>query len=218
MRSFIPILLPLVITAVCLFGAAGRLDWWNAWVLLGLSLASGLAFTAGRDPELAAERRQVRPDRGWDKFLVGVTVLLGPMAIWITAGLDERLRWSSRVSAVAVAAGVAAAVLGSALVAWAMRCNRFFSSAARIQKDRGHTVVEGGPYRFLRHPGYAGMAVFTLVTPLILGSWWALAPAALSTVAIVARTVLEDRMLRVELDGYADYARSVRWRLVPAIW
>ena len=217
-RQMAPVIFSLTITAVCLFGAAGRQDWPKAWVLLGLSLATGLAFTAGRDPELAAERRSVQRGKSWDKVLVGITVLLGPMAVWITAGLDERFHWTNGVSAIAFPAGLAAAVLAAALMAWAMRCNRFFSSVVRIQKDRGHTVEEGGPYRWIRHPGYAGAAAFLLATPLILGSYWALAPAAATTAFTVIRTTLEDRTLHQELDGYADYARRVRYRLLPALW
>jgi len=217
-KPFLSICISLTITAVCLFGSAGRLGWPNAWVLLGLSLASGLALTVGRNPDLAAERRNIQAGRSWDKVLVLITVLLGPMAMWITAGLDDRFHWSNGISSLAFTAGVAAAVLAAALIAWAMRSNTFFSSVVRIQKDRGHTVVDGGPYRFVRHPGYAGMSVFTLVTPLILGSYWALAPAAANVSVVVIRTILEDLTLQRELDGYADYARKVRYRLLPAIW
>ena len=217
-KALVPVCFILTITAVCLFGSAGRLDWSNAWVLLGLSLITGLAFTVGRNPELAAERRNVKAGKSWDKVLVSITVLLGPMAVWITAGLDDRFHRSNGMSSLALPAGVAAAVLAAALSAWAMRSNRFFSSVVRIQKDRGHTVVDGGPYRFIRHPGYAGMSVFTLVTPLILGSYWALAPAAATASVIVVRTVMEDLTLHNELDGYADYARRVRYRLMPGIW
>ena len=217
-KALVSICVSLALTAACLFGSAGRLDWWNAWVLLGLSLVSGLAFTLGRNPELAAERRNVQAGKNWDKVLVGITVLLGPMAVWITAGLDDRFHWSSTMSSLAFTAGVAAAVLGAALISWAMRSNKFFSAVVRIQKDRGHTVVAGGPYRFIRHPGYAGMALFTLVTPLILGSYWAFAPAAATVSVTVLRTMMEDLTLHNELDGYADYARRVRYRLLPAIW
>ena len=217
-KPVVPVCFSLTITAVCLFGSAGRLDWSNAWVLLGLSLIAGLAFTVGRNPELAAERRNVKAGKSWDKVLVGVTVLVGPMAVWITAGMDHRFHWSNGMSSLAFTAGVAAAVLAAALITWAMRSNRFFSSVVRIQKDRGHTVVDGGPYRFIRHPGYAGMSVFTLVTPLILGSYWALAPAAATVSVIVIRTIMEDFTLHSELDGYSDYARRVRYRLLPAVW
>jgi len=119
---------------------------------------------------------------------------------------------------VAFLAGVIVAVLAAALIAWAMRSNKFFSSVVRIQKDRGHSVITGGPYRFVRHPGYAGMAAFTLATPLILNSRWAFVPAVATAAITVLRTALEDRTLRLELEGYAAYARRVKYRLVPAIW
>jgi len=217
-KQLLSVCFSLAITALCLFASAGRLDWSNAWILLGLSLVTGLAFTAGRNPEIGAERRNVKAGKSWDKVLVGITVLLGPMAVWITAGLDERFHWSNGMPSLAFTAGLAAAVLAAALMAWAMRSNRFFSSVVRIQKDRGHTVVDGGPYRFIRHPGYAGSSIFILVTPLILGSYWALAPAAVTAAVTVLRTIMEDLTLRNELDGYAEYARRTRYRLLPAIW
>ncbi|MGJ5816329.1 methyltransferase family protein [Paludibaculum fermentans] len=217
-KQLVSILFSLAITAACLFGAAGRLDWRNAWVLLALSFLTGLAFTLGRDPELAAERRNVQAGKSWDKLLVGITVLLGPMAVWITAGLDFRFHWSKAVSPLAFSLGLAAAVLSAALIAWAMRANRFFSSVVRIQKDRGHTVVDSGPYRFIRHPGYAGSAIYLLATPLILGAYWALLPAAATASVMLLRTSLEDSTLHNELEGYPDYARRVRYRLCPAIW
>jgi protein-S-isoprenylcysteine O-methyltransferase Ste14 len=217
-KPLVSVCFSLAITAGCLFGSAGRLNWSNAWVLLGLSFIAGLAFTVGRSPELAAERRNVKAGKSWDKVIVSITVLLGPMSLWITAGLDDRFHWSNGMSPLAFGAGVAAAMLGAALMAWAIRSNPFFSSVVRIQKDRGHTVVSGGPYRFIRHPGYAGMSAFTLATPLVLGSYWAFAPAAATAAVTVLRTALEDRTLHDELDGYADYASRVRYKLLPAIW
>ena len=205
---------------MCLFGSAGRLDWLNAWVLLGINFAATIATTAllWRSPELLAERSNVKAGKSWDKVIVGFTVLLGPVATWITAGLDVRFHWSYGIPPLAFIAGVVIAVLSAALVAWAMRSNQFFSSVVRIQNDRGHAVVASGPYRFVRHPGYTGMSVFTLATPLILNSRWAFAPALATAAVTVLRAALEDRTLHNELRGYADYARAVKYKLVPAIW
>ena len=119
--------------------------------------------------------------------------------------------------ALAAPIGVVGALLGTALIAWAMLSNRFFSSVVRIQKDRGHTVVAYGPYRFIRHPGYEVMSAFMLATPLILGSYWAFAPAA-GTVALNALRTALDRTLHDELEGYTDYARKVRYKLLPGVW
>lgn len=216
-KRWVPTVISLLITAVCLFGAGGSFQWWNAWLLLALSLATGIALTAGRDAGLAAERRNIQGGKNWDKHLAGITVLLGPMATWILAGFDFRFQWSKGLPAAATAAGIAIATAGSALLVWAMRSNAYFSAVVRIQKDRGHRVAEGGPYQYIRHPGYAGMILFTLATPAILGSACALLPAAITAAFGVVRTALEDATLRMELDGYSAYCARVRYRLVPAI-
>lgn len=220
LRRFVTVVFSVAITSVCLFGSVGRLDWLNAWLLLGLNFVASIVTTAllWRNPELLAERSNIKAGKSWDKAIVGVVVLLGPMATWITAGLDTRFHWSDGMPPVAFIVGVVVAVLAAALIAWAMRSNKFFSSVVRIQKDRGHVVVTGGPYRFVRHPGYTGMSVFTLATPLILNSRWAFAPAMATAATAVLRTALEDRTLHNELDGYADYARRVKYKLVPVIW
>jgi protein-S-isoprenylcysteine O-methyltransferase Ste14 len=220
MRQFLPVVFSLAITSLCLFGSAGRLDWFNAWVLLGLNFAASVASTAllWRNPELRAERSNVKAGKSWDKPIVGIVVLLGPMATWITAGLDTRFHWSDRMPDLAFVAGVVVAVSSAALITWAMHSNKFFSSVVRIQKDRGHVVITSGPYRFVRHPGYTGISAFTLATPLILNSRWALVPAVITAAVTGVRTVLEDRTLHNELPGYADYARRVKYRLAPLVW
>lgn len=219
-RQFAPVVFSLAITSACLFGSSGRLTWLNAWVLLGLNFAASVASSAllSRDPGLLAERSNVKAGKSWDKPIVGVVVLFGPVATWVTAGLDTRYRWSDSMPPWSLVAGIAVAVLAAALISWAMRSNRFFSSVVRIQKDRGHVVVDNGPYRFVRHPGYTGMAAFTLATPLILNSRWAFVPAVLTASVSALRTMLEDRTLCKELEGYTAYANRVKYRLVPPIW
>ncbi|MBS1855652.1 MAG: isoprenylcysteine carboxylmethyltransferase family protein [Acidobacteria bacterium] len=220
LRQLVPVVFSLAIPSVCLFASAGRLDWPNAWALLGINLAGSVASSLllSRNPDLLAERRNVKAGKSWDKPIVGIVVLAGPAATWITAGLDTRFRWSEVMPAAAFPAGVAVAILSAALLGWAMHSNRFFSAVVRIQKDRGHTVVTSGPYRFVRHPGYTGMVAFTLATPLILNSRWAFVPALITAAVTGLRTALEDRTLSNELDGYADYAHRVKYRLVPPIW
>jgi protein-S-isoprenylcysteine O-methyltransferase Ste14 len=99
-----------------------------------------------------------------------------------------------------------------------MVSNKFFSTVVRIQHEREHYVVSGGPYRYVRHPGYAGLLLFALATPCLLGSLWALIPGLFSTGLIVLRTQLEDKTLLAELDGYEEYALRVRQRLIPGVW
>lgn len=109
-------------------------------------------------------------------------------------------------------------LLGNSLAGWAINSNPFFSSESRIQTDRSQKVTSSGPYRFLRHPAYSAAFLLWITTGPMLASWWALIPGFLAGLMMVIRTVYEDRMLNVELPGYADYARQVRYRLVPGLW
>jgi protein-S-isoprenylcysteine O-methyltransferase Ste14 len=99
-----------------------------------------------------------------------------------------------------------------------MHVNRFFSSVVRIQRERGHALVTTGPYRWVRHPGYAAAIPAAVASGLALGSWISAAVGALGVPLILWRMVGEERTLRAELPGYAGYARRVRWRLLPGVW
>ena len=114
--------------------------------------------------------------------------------------------------------GLVLFVLGGGLFLRAMAENPFFEKTVRIQTERGHHVIDTGPYRAVRHPGYVGALAWLVSFPLLLTSAWALLPTAVTVVLLVIRTALEDRMLQKKLPGYADYAARVRSRLVPGLW
>ena len=117
------------------------------------------------------------------------------------------------------ALGVALYLFCVFILTWAMSVNTYFEKTVRIQHDRGHRVIDSGPYRIVRHPGYLGTIFgFALAGPLLLGSWWAFVPAVIAVVCLVIRTVLEDRTLQKELDGYDAYTQNVRYRLLPGVW
>ena len=212
-----------LIFGASLFISSGQLGWAMAWAYLVVFVAGqaivGLILVPG-NPELAAERAQFKRDApyNWDRPLTGIVSLFGPLATLIVAGLDVRFRGASQISFTLQLVAMAVVVMGSLLGAWAMAANRYFYGFVRIETERGHTVATGGPYRMVRHPGYAGGVLCDLAAPLMLGSLWALIPAGLTTCAIILRTALEDRTLRAELDGYEEYARQVRYRLLPGIW
>lgn len=220
-RRFAQIGILVFVYALLLFGAAGRLGWGAGWAYLLLYLAfiglNGVLLLPAKR-ELIAERGRVAPNtQRWDLVLAALYTFIGP-AILLVSGLDERFGWSQPFSpAVAVVAGAVMA-LGYGGFSWAMASNPFFSTVVRIQAERGHTVVSSGPYRFVRHPGYAGGIPLTLATPFLLGSWWGLIPAVALVAILVVRTALEDNTLQRELPGYAEYARRVRYRLVPGVW
>ena len=144
--------------------------------------------------------------------------LVFPFATLIVCGLDVRWSWSPEVGLPVHLAGLALMVLGFAIISWAMVSNPFFSGAVRIQSERGHTVASGGPYRYVRHPGYVGMILHFGSLALVLGSLWALLPALINVALFILRTALEDRTLQAELPGYREYAAQTRYRLLPGVW
>jgi protein-S-isoprenylcysteine O-methyltransferase Ste14 len=154
--------------------------------------------------------------KGWDKVIGLLFGLFGP-GMLLVAGFDERWGWSPRLAVAVQVAAFVFVALGDVLFAWAMASNKFFSSVVRIQQDRGHTVQTGGPYRFVRHPGYVGTIVPALATPLALGSLWALIPAGLLTAVTVVRTAMEDKTLRDELAGYEEYAQLLLFGVLVAL-
>jgi protein-S-isoprenylcysteine O-methyltransferase Ste14 len=182
-------------------------------------IAVNAIFILPRDQGLIAERAQPKADaKAWDKLIVNLIVLIGFLGTLFVAGLDKRFSWSPPLSAWVIGGALVLLVLSYGLSSWAMISNRFFSAYVRIQLDRGHTVVTAGPYRFLRHPAYLAGILSTLATPVLLGSLWALVPGLLGAALTILRTLLEDRTLQAELPGYQDYARRVRYRLVPGVW
>ena len=210
-----------LIFAASLFLAAGRLDWPMAWVYVGLIMVGKIVAAlvlVPNSPELLADRSRFDGPRDLDRVLAGVMALYGPLATLVVAGLDYRFEWSPSLSPVIELGAVVVAALSLLLVIWATASNRHFYGIFRINVKGEHAVASTGPYRAVRHPGYAGAILFQLAAPLMLGSLWALIPAVLTVVAIVARTSLEDGRLQNELFGYADYAKRVRARLVPGIW
>jgi protein-S-isoprenylcysteine O-methyltransferase Ste14 len=201
------------------FVAAGRFDlpWLWAYGLLWAVFVVGGAVAA--DPALVRER--MRPGPG-AKDSLSVAALFSAV-VWgshlVLAGLDVgRLHWSDSVPTAARVLGFAGLVGSFGMMSWATRANPFFSSVVRIQEERGHRVVSAGPYRFVRHPGYAGGILMFVASGLALGSWLSLLPSIVAAAALVARTLFEEGVLRRELPGYEEYLGRVRYRLVPGLW
>ena len=198
-------------------------DWWEAWVyaIIGiLSFAISRVLVARRYPDLIAERARIMQHedaKPWDKLLAPLLGLGGGLVL-LVAGLEALLDWSATFSLPVKIVSLVIILAGYVLGSYALIENRFFSGVVRIQTDRGHQVVSSGPYRWMRHPGYAGALLTYLATPLFLDSLWAFLPAVFITILLVIRTALEDRVLQDELAGYRDYVRRVRYRLLPGVW
>ncbi len=211
----------IVVMGVALFWSAGRIDWWPAWAAIAVMAAwiTATAIVIFRfNPDLLAER--LGPRKGAKHWDIAIMSILGltQLVRYIVAGLDQRYGWTGGFPLAAQIAALTVCVLGYALVVWATASNTFFSQIVRIQSERGHTVATGGPYQYVRHPAYIGAILYELAVPVLLVSWWALIASGLSAILLILRTALEDRTLQAELTGYVDYARQVRYRLLPGIW
>lgn len=211
----------LLVLALSLFLSAGRTDWRPGWIYLGVITAGQIAATLillPTNPTLLGERAWMQKgSKPWDTVIVGLADA-GWVVMGIVAGLDTRFGWSPHLAVGFFVVGLVLIVLGFAVFLWAMASNRFFSSFVRIQTDRGHAVETRGPYQYVRHPGYVGALLTYVASPLALASLWTFIPAASMFVLFVFRTALEDRTLQAELEGYKDYARRVRYRLLPGVW
>ena len=220
-NRMIQVLVSVVLMGLALFLTAGRLDWPAAWIFLGsyvLMVLTVGVWVARKHPDVVNERGKIAHNaKSWDKVLMTIyTVML--FVLFGVAGLDAgRYGWSVMPITVQVT-GYVGFVLSMAVTFWAMAANPFLSTIVRIQDDRGQYVVMSGPYRYVRHPMYAMMFLMWPGTALLLGSWWALIPAAAIVIIFVIRTALEDKTLQAGLPGYAEYAQHTRYRLVPGIW
>jgi protein-S-isoprenylcysteine O-methyltransferase Ste14 len=223
-RQWIRLVMAYLLIPLILLVCGGELGWWQAWLYSLLIVTAGIGgriLAEQRHPGLLAERQNIeniQNAKAWDKVLAPLMAVSVSYPIVLVAGLDHRYSWSSEFPLWLVVTGFILISFGYVFAACAFAENRFFSSVVRIQTDRGHVVCDSGPYRFVRHPGYAGniLALFGIV--LALGSVWTLIPAAVASIIAVIRTVLEDRTLQEELPGYRDYARRVRYRWIPWIY
>ncbi len=223
-RQWISLVVVYLFIPLVLLVCGGDSGWWQAWGYSLLIVAAGLGgriWAERRHPGLLAERQnmeKVQSAKAWDKVLAPLMALSVSFPLVIVAGLDHRFGWSPVFPLWLIVLGFLLISLGYAFAAWALIENRFFSSVVRIQVDRGHVVCDSGPYRIVRHPGYAGNMLALPGMVLALSSMWTLIPAAVALIIAVIRTVLEDQTLQNELPGFSDYALRVRYRLIPRIY
>lgn len=211
----------MVLIAGILFGAAGRFNLPWVWVYLGICIVSVLAngtIMLRTSPETIAERGRPKETKQWDKVISGLLVVVQYILLPLAVGLDMRYGWTRSLSLAWHLTGAVMLCTGLGLTAWAMIENAYFSTAVRIQSERGHSVCSTGPYRLVRHPGYVGFILQALSLSILLGSWWALIPGICTAALMIARTSLEDRTLQAELPGYLDYVQQVHYRLLPGLW
>jgi protein-S-isoprenylcysteine O-methyltransferase Ste14 len=224
LKGILRFLILFLLMAVVMFVSAGTLRWWEAWVYIAQGLVvilHGRIYIIRNRPEMAVERAEAGKRENvqdWDRALMPFTALIGPLLSWVVAGLDFRFGWPPDLPLAVRSIALVFLFLGGMLGNWAMIANQFFSSQVRLQTDRDHQVVNNGPYRFVRHPGYAGGVLSWVAAFFFFPSYWLAAVSLLVISATVVRTALEDRFLQKNLPGYREYAQSVRFRLLPGVW
>lgn len=218
MRAVAVIVVFEVILAGLFVGCAGRWDLPWFWALLAIHTFTMAISVWVMDPALKNERlafgRRGGPDRSLRRMIMPFVLLH-----LVVAALDVgRFGWSGNLALPIHLAGTLGYCAGLALAVWAMAVNRFFAPVVRLQSERGHHVIDKGPYAFIRHPGYLGFLLALVAGAFMLGSYWSLLPVAGAAAVVLRRTWMEDRFLHESLAGYVEYAKSVRYRLAPAVW
>jgi protein-S-isoprenylcysteine O-methyltransferase Ste14 len=205
-----------------LFLPAGTLHWPAAWLYLATTAVLGLAgglWLARVDPALLEERMRPMMQKGqpaadkWFMLAFGFAALLW----FIVIGLDRRWHWSDMPIALQ-AVGYVLLLVATALMLRVVRENSFAAPVVKVQAERGHRVIDTGPYALVRHPMYSGAVLYFAAMALQLGSWWGLIASPVFFVLFGVRAGLEERALVSGLPGYADYLARVRYRLVPGVW
>ena len=209
---------PLLLCAAIFLAARG--GWTKGWVFLLvflLQMLIAVIYLWCRNPDVIIARRKFHAGtKGWDKVVL-LCAILTYVAMFVTAELDSRFHWSSAPLWLVVL-GYVVFSIGMAISIWVLSVNKFAERGVRIQTERGHTVIDTGPYAIVRHPFYFAIFFLLFSIPLALGSFWAMIPAAMAALVFIVRTALEDRTLQEELEGYKEYSNRVRYRLIPGVW
>jgi protein-S-isoprenylcysteine O-methyltransferase Ste14 len=208
----------LTVFACFLMGAAGTVRYWQAWAFLALMGSGSVAsviFLARRDPALLERRLRRQEERPVQKVF-HLAAICAWLLTFLLAGLSRRFGWGPRLPWWVCAVGLAAVACGFGFTFATMRANTFASATIGLEKDQ--RVISTGPYRWVRHPMYSGIATLMIGMPIALGSIAALATSAIMIAMLVPRLLDEEKLLRAELPGYAEYCARVKWRLVPGVY
>ena len=210
----------IVAMSIALFGPAGTLDYWQAWVFLLVFVGSAAIITWylwRNDPSLLERRVEAGPtaEKQTLQKVIQTVAALAFISCLVVPALDHRFGWSRVPVALEIAGDVLVAI-GFFIVFRVFRENSF--SAATIAVTSNQKVIATGPYAVVRHPMYAGALVMLVGTPLALGSWWGLLLLIPMTLVLVLRLLDEEKFLARNLPGYTEYCQRVRYRLVPYVW
>lgn len=224
-KVWVSFVIRMTLFAVMLMWPAGTLYWWEAWVIVGLWAIYGVVITCyllRHDPALLVERLKLVPlhkeQKAWDKVIMLLFFIAG-LGLYIVPGFDVvRYEWSESLPLWMKILAMLIHLPCFVLLGWVMRENTYLAQVVKIDKARGHQVITTGPYALVRHPMYTIVIILLFAVPVALGSRFALFLAVFLTVLLIVRTYLEDRTLHAELQGYPEYAKQTRYKLIPGLW
>lgn len=224
-KVWVSFVIRMTLFTVMLMWPAGTLYWWEAWVTVGLWAIYGVVITCyllRHDPALLIERLKLVPlhkeQKAWDKVIMLLFFIAG-LGLYIVPGFDVvRYEWSESLPLWMKILAMLIHLPCFVLLGWVMRENTYLAQVVKIDKARGHHVITTGPYALVRHPMYTIIIILLFAVPVALGSRFALFLAVFLTVLLIVRTYLEDRTLHAELQGYPEYAKQTRYKLIPGLW
>ena len=202
---------------VMFFLPAGTWTYWEAWVYLAIvfiPMILALAYFIKKSPELLERRMRMREKEAGQKLIAKLFILYF-LFIFLLPGFDKRFGWSDSPVGVVIVADILVLV-GYGFIVLVLRVNQYASRI--IEVEQGHQIITHGPYAIVRHPMYAGALLLYIFSPLALGSYWAVIPALLIIPLLIARIRNEEKVLVRDLDGYKEYLKSTKYRLIPGLW
>ena len=218
LRRIVQTISTLIFQCILLFVSAWSLSWNWAWIFIATGVIILVINYIVLPREVIEERGRKKENvKKWDKILMTMNII-PVLGIYVLSGLDYRFNWSNNLHYSIHIIGLIVLFLGAMLFTWSMVSNKFFSTMVRIQDERGHQVAIEGPYKYVRHPGYVDFILMALATTIALGSIVALSMSCLVSVIFIICTTLEDKILHIELKGYEEYSKKVKYRLIPLIW
>jgi protein-S-isoprenylcysteine O-methyltransferase Ste14 len=200
-----------------LFLPAGTFAYWEAWIYLAIliiPMSLVMSYVIKKAPEFLVHRMQFKEKKSEQKIIVSISYIPFLLA-FILPGIDKRLGWSNVPVGIVIVAELFV-MIGYLFIVLVFRENQYASRIIEVQKDQ--KVIQSGPYKIVRHPMYMGANLMYVVSPLALGSYWAIIPALFIIPILIARIINEETVLTKELEGYSKYKLVTRYRLIPGIW
>lgn len=214
---FVRFLGAILVLSAMFFLPAGTLAYWEAWgylAILFIPMLFVLFYLLKNDPGLLARRMKTREREAEQKLIIKLSVIPFLLA-FLLPGFDKRFGWSNVPVGMVVMADILV-LLGYGIVFLVFRENRYASRVVEVEQEQ--TVISSGPYAMICHPMYLGSLLLYILSPLALGSYWAMIPAILIIPVIIARIRNEESVLARDLSGYQEYMQKTRYRLIPGMW